>query len=248
MHRHSFYEIHFVLEGTISYEFECGENFVDIYAGSQLVILPGTVHRIAEASKGCSVFKLAFFVEKPSEIMEYAKNKTPGYFTGEYNAFVKESVDFIISQAINEKFGFDEAIKSQLSAFVIYVLQSLPVAWGYEHMPGIVYADNDDRVRIVKQIIKDNLKSPLKSDDIARQLNISIRHLNRLIKKSDNLNLAELIRRMRIDEAKRLLAGTNFSIEEIAEMTGISGANILIRVFKSLEGCTPGQYRKDIKT
>ncbi len=247
MHSHSFFEMHFGLGGKMVYEFEDDE-YRELSENDFIIIYPGTMHRIVEINEKSSVFKLAFRTEKPLCIMENAEKKSPYYFSGKSDAYVMQSIDFMISQAMDEKCGFEEAIKNQLSAFSIYVLQLLPGVFanfsGVEHCD----MDRDDRVRVVKQIIKDNLKTQLKSDDIARQVNISIRHLNRIIKKSDNLNLAELIRRMRIDEAKRLLASTQYSLDEIAEMTGISSVNQLIRVFRMLEGCTPGQYRKDINT
>ena len=62
------------------------------------------------------------------------------------------------------------------------------------------------------------------------------------------MNLAELMRHMRIEKAKKLLASSYDSLDVIAEKTGFLSGSILGRTFKSVEGCTPGQYRKDINT
>ena len=46
----------------------------------------------------------------------------------------------------------------------------------------------------------------------------------------------------RVDEAKKLLL-SNHKIYEIAEMTGFMNTSYFIRIFRRLEGITPGEYR-----
>jgi LacI family transcriptional regulator len=54
---------------------------------------------------------------------------------------------------------------------------------------------------------------------------------------------AQEIRRVRIDHARRLLAQTNLSMQEIAEACGYSTYNYLGNVFKKETGISPGRYR-----
>jgi len=51
------------------------------------------------------------------------------------------------------------------------------------------------------------------------------------------------ILRVRLNRAKQLLAETNFSLEFIAEKTGIEHAEYLSRIFKKKTGLTPSQFR-----
>jgi len=248
MHRHSFFEIHFGLGGKITYELDSSRSSAEIVPGRFVVLAPGVSHRISDVERGSSVFKLAFRLTASGKAAELIEKNAPEFFQSDYDMHMKSSIDFMLAQAMEEKIGFADAVKSQLSAFVICILQQLPGMPGFVLHGESTVSDNDDRVRVIKQIIKDNLAGPLKSDDIARQVNISVRHLNRILKHSDNMNLAELIRHMRIEQAKKLLAVSLDSLDAIAEKTGfISGSN-LGRAFKLAEGCTPGQYRKDIKT
>jgi LacI family transcriptional regulator len=56
----------------------------------------------------------------------------------------------------------------------------------------------------------------------------------------------EIIRR-RIDEARRLLRETTFTIAAIAEETGFANAQRFYAAFRSLQGATPGAYRRSYR-
>jgi AraC-like DNA-binding protein len=56
--------------------------------------------------------------------------------------------------------------------------------------------------------------------------------------------LAAEIRRVRIEEAKRLLLESGKSISEIARMSGFGHEDLLARVFRRGLGMTPSQYRR----
>ena len=247
MHRHSFFEMHFVLNGKISYSFDGFDEAVELTKGKYVVVAPDVSHHIENVEKGSSVFKLAFRINHPRYIEDRISKSIPGFFESECDNFMNSSIEFMITQAMEEKTGFFDAVRCQLSAFVIYVLQLIPGISNYAFGESFPASDNDDRVRVVKQIINDNIAEALKSDDIARQVNISVRHLNRIIKHSDNMSLAELIRYMRIEKVKKLLASGQDSLDAIAEKTGFISGSQLGRAFKTSEGCTPGQYRKTLR-
>ena len=58
-----------------------------------------------------------------------------------------------------------------------------------------------------------------------------------------NVSPAKYMMNLRIDEAKRLLAETNSSVEEVALVLKFSSPTYFCSVFKALCGCTPLQYR-----
>jgi AraC-like DNA-binding protein len=52
--------------------------------------------------------------------------------------------------------------------------------------------------------------------------------------------------RFRLERARDLLVATDYSLEEIAHLTGFCDAAHLIRVFRRHEGVSPGRYRRTI--
>jgi two-component system response regulator YesN len=58
------------------------------------------------------------------------------------------------------------------------------------------------------------------------------------------VRLSDFIRGLRVDHAKALLTSTVKSVREIAVASGFSDSSAMIRVFKSVEGITPNEYRQ----
>lgn len=79
---------------------------------------------------------------------------------------------------------------------------------------------------------------------IAENMNISASYLTRYFKKQTGLTIIGLIQQTRISKAKELIEQENhLNISEIADQTGYYNSIALIRIFKKLEGVTPGKYK-----
>jgi YesN/AraC family two-component response regulator len=57
------------------------------------------------------------------------------------------------------------------------------------------------------------------------------------------MTFKEHLNRVRIEEAARLLANTDYSVMEIAIACGYKDQSYFTKVFKKLTGLTPKQYR-----
>ena len=85
--------------------------------------------------------------------------------------------------------------------------------------------------------------SALSLQQVCEELGIQNSTGSRIIRDFENLSFPEYVNRIRIERAKELLSGTNKTIEEISRDSGYNYAYYFIKVFKGLEGITPGQYR-----
>ena len=54
---------------------------------------------------------------------------------------------------------------------------------------------------------------------------------------------ADLVRRVRVDEARRLLEETDLPIKDISARTGLGDVSTMWRLFVQLLGVTPTEYR-----
>lgn len=73
---------------------------------------------------------------------------------------------------------------------------------------------------------------------------MNTKSLSRIFKEEIGENFVDYLARLRMDEAKRLLTETSEPVQNIAERVGYLYPMSFIRVFKKLEGMTPGEYRK----
>jgi YesN/AraC family two-component response regulator len=82
---------------------------------------------------------------------------------------------------------------------------------------------------------------------IAKQLEVSIEHLCRLLKRDTGDGFNDHLNRRRIEEAKHLLADTPMSVKEIAYEVGYRTTSRLGQHFKRLCGRQPTKFRREIR-
>ncbi|MDR3296365.1 MAG: helix-turn-helix transcriptional regulator [Clostridiales Family XIII bacterium] len=78
----------------------------------------------------------------------------------------------------------------------------------------------------------------------AQELSISMGYLNELVKRQTGLTPGEVIRKTMVAEAKRLIANTDLSMTEIAEMLGFRDGSYFCRLFKKEMGISPIKFRQ----
>lgn len=79
---------------------------------------------------------------------------------------------------------------------------------------------------------------------IAGQFGVSANYVSTIFKKETGMALSEYISSIRIEHAKDMLKTTNIKAGEIAEKVGFSSFRTFSRVFNSMVGTSPGEYRK----
>ena len=85
---------------------------------------------------------------------------------------------------------------------------------------------------------------PLPVGDLARQLGVSRRKLERRFAAELAMTPAEAGRRMRLAQVRALLGRGGKSVTDIAAETGFADVSHLIRVFRAAEGVTPEAWRR----
>lgn len=106
---------------------------------------------------------------------------------------------------------------------------------------------NDEIVNKVLDYIEKRYSDPsISLAMVAEAFNMTPSNLSHIFKEHTGCNFIDWLREKRIGKIRELLADSNMSLEEIAQVTGYVNSNVLIRNFKKIENITPGQYR-DIK-
>ncbi|MEE4286099.1 MAG: helix-turn-helix transcriptional regulator [Mariniphaga sp.] len=90
-------------------------------------------------------------------------------------------------------------------------------------------------------------KPELKITDVSQMLGTNRSYVSALINKEINCSFNEFVNKYRITEAKRIMekdSTGNYSLNYLAESAGFGSVGTFIRVFKEMEGVTPGKYRE----
>ncbi|NLM96369.1 MAG: helix-turn-helix domain-containing protein [Halanaerobiaceae bacterium] len=104
--------------------------------------------------------------------------------------------------------------------------------------------NNSAIINKIQEFIYENYKEKINRDEIASYVYLNPAYLSRLFKKETGKTLTEYITELRIEEAKRLLSSTDYTITAIAEEIGYYNYSYFSRIFKDIIGLTPGEYRK----
>jgi hypothetical protein len=100
----------------------------------------------------------------------------------------------------------------------------------------------------LKDMIQDQLDThmTLSLQQASEELEINPAYLSREFSKYfENLSFGEYIRKMRIERAIELMQTTNYSLTEIAYLTGFSDQSHFNRIFKKQTGINPSLYKKN---
>ena len=100
------------------------------------------------------------------------------------------------------------------------------------------------KLRDICAFVLEHLDQALPVERIAKGTGMSVRTLSRWCREHLDESPAEVVRRLRVDEARRLLEETTLPIKDITTRTGLGDASTLWRVFTQQLGVTPAAYRE----
>ncbi len=105
-------------------------------------------------------------------------------------------------------------------------------------------ADQDAAVTTVKNYIRSHLDENLTRESLAAMVYLTPDYLSHLFKRETGFSLTNYIIYERIEEAKRLLAGTSQNISDIATRCGFQNISYFSKQFRRFTGVTPREFRK----
>jgi AraC-like DNA-binding protein len=103
---------------------------------------------------------------------------------------------------------------------------------------------SDDRLGHVIKYIRTHLSEKIDVDTLSQQAYMSKSSFFRTFKNTFGLSPVDFILRERIKLAKKLLKKPEANISEVCLRSGFNNLNYFIRLFKRMEGMTPGAYLK----
>ena len=115
-----------------------------------------------------------------------------------------------------------------------------------EQVMGAMFSQKDKGnpyIRKALRYMSDHYAQPLTLAGVAKEIGLSPSYFSSLFHKVVRLSFREQLCRMRVEESRRLLLSTDYSITEIALAIGFSDQSYYCKVFRRIVGMTPGQYR-----
>lgn len=104
-----------------------------------------------------------------------------------------------------------------------------------------------ERLREIVDHMQEHFHEPLRVRNLAEKSGVSVAQLERLFKRVFQITPQQMLTKLRIEAAMRLLHG-NDSIARIGQACGFSDQSAFARQFKSTVGMTPRDYRAMVRT
>lgn len=101
-----------------------------------------------------------------------------------------------------------------------------------------------DIVIKVKQLIEKHYNKQRDAEFYSRQLNITVRKLNEIIRTVEGKSVYQLLQDRLLIESRSLLSASRLSVKEIAFTLGFEDPAYFCRFFKKKTGITPHSYRE----
>jgi AraC family transcriptional activator of pobA len=248
-HRHDFYEILFLTQGSGIHEID-GIAY-PVEPPTIFFLSPGQIHNL-DLSKDVKGFIFLFTSEYYSEnkadkdsLLEYPffynlSNETPPLH-------LKNNTEVHIFKSLFEN-GVQECNTNMSgSSQIVVSLLDLILAYAKRYYP-VVQAEKQQKgkllVKRLKQLVEEKCLENLSIKQYADLLAVTPNHLNETVKLYTGNTASHLIDQKMIMEIKRLLKHTELSIIEISHYFNFIDQSYFSKYFKKHTGSSPGVYRK----
>jgi AraC-like DNA-binding protein len=98
-----------------------------------------------------------------------------------------------------------------------------------------------------KSFILAHAGEPVRLSEVAQYLHISAQYFSKFFKKAAGVGFSEFLTRVRVENAKALLANPDLLIHEVANKAGFGSLSQFNRAFRRYTGCSPREYRASLR-
>ncbi len=178
---------------------------------------------------------------------KYAERGARAVLTPEGGAAYEKLMDEIYDIASSNAYSKDMQICEKLTSLLTLLIEQSFHAAQCGADRGAARQRNAAKrqnLQAVKEYLDANYASKITLDMLAEHFFINKYYLTRIFKEQFGGSVTEYLLQVRITRAKQQLRFTDKPIDEIAHECGMHDANYFARMFKKVEGATPGEYRR----
>lgn len=112
-----------------------------------------------------------------------------------------------------------------------------------ESMFNYIPSKNSELVKKAMLYISQHFNEELALEEVAGYVHLHPSYFSTIFKQSSGSSFKEYLNMVRVEESKRLLSNTDYSIIDIAVAVGFEDQSYFSKVFKKYTGVTPKQFR-----
>lgn len=251
-HWHEELEIFYLRTGDLA--LQVGKKIYHLHAGDIALIPVGTPHGASMESDDPVDFyaflvHISFLSSFENDLIQqtylspiFLKGKDIAViFSGDVE--MQQRLLAMVELYRQEALGFELHMKANLLALLGQMVQkeyALMETLGTQQYAG-------EWIQKLFNYVQHNYQKPFSLKELAAATNMSEGYLCRSMKKLFHQTPMNLVNEYRLAQAVLLLEQTDQKISYIAEETGFANINRFTQEFKKCKGCTPREYRQNMK-
>lgn len=255
-HKHDFFELLFVLDGTCTNTILSQE--VCMQAGDICILSPDTLHAVSAFSDTAlllnilirkSTFENAFIgLLEGNDILSdffkrafYHTTAIPYllFHTGD-DALLKQYVTEAYSEYNGKKRYKKQMLNALLSQFFITLFRN------HEQnldLPNLRLKTSEENLMYILRYMQEHYTT-VSLKELADFFNYSERQLQRILQNATGMSFIQNIQKQKMTKAADLLTHSNLSIATISEQVGFASLNNFRKIFQKHYHMTPSEFRK----
>ncbi|MCW3075551.1 MAG: transcriptional regulator [Bacteroidetes bacterium] len=249
-HKHDFFLCVVFIKGQGQHEIDF--KTYNVKQGSVFFLSPGQMHnwKLSSDTEGYILFHTKEFYE-----LHYRNCKVQDYLF--YASLYNTPCLTVPLKKLKEVNDFFELMISEFKEILPYktsklasLLDLIYINLSRLYFPGEPFNNTSTgylvKIRKLESLIDIHFKEKKSPAIYAELLNITGKHLNRMVKDTLNKTVSEMIADRIILEAKRLIAQHKYSISQVADELGYYDRSYFNRFFKKHAKLTPHEFAKNI--
>lgn len=234
LHRHTFFEMHYVLKGGIRVTVQ--EQEFNLTPGQWVILPENTLHQIFQTREDTEKIVFGFNVSGPLR---------PAFKQVLTNLQCFTQTDCLQKlQSLYFACGNSPADMGKKANLLPCLFLEILTILDIENLQRAEVSSSDLFDQIVKYIDDYIEQENITVESLARQFWLSTRHLGRIFHQFTGLSPGQYLTQRKTDLIKMLLESPTYTLDDIAYICRFSGASSMIRFFKDREGITPTKYRQ----
>lgn len=248
-HFHSFFEVHVMITGWN--EYAMGEDTVRVEEGQLLLIRPNQLHRCVSESMGFRKYAICFSIE-PGENRNEDYDFLHRTLYDQPYAWITQTPTILhgfeqtFAEILHARFGCITIVRTYVLQIIFDIARQIDSMLCQRKLSPVPQEDQwqDPRILEVRHYIRAHLPDVIRCGDVAAHMHLSVKQMDRIVRKECGQSLHDLIEEIKQSNAKEMLLESQLSIQEIAERIGFSSEFNFNRFFRRVEGMSAGQFRQ----
>lgn len=254
MHTHDYFELVYVTSGKATQTIS--DKAFPIKKGDYFIIDYGTAHSYTDCEDfhviNC-IFKPEFLDKTLTGCTSYAQLITnhlirfdytllsaipANYIFTDENGKIRELFLQIADENNNMQAGFIELVRCHIIEILVLSLRGI-----YDSSRKIMHPAT---IQIMKYT-EEKYRECETLGTICNNIGFSLPYISKIFRQDTGMTYTEFLQKVRIEQSCRLLAETDKSITEIAQLSGYSDMKFFGNVFKNKMNMTPGEFRRSVR-